>query len=201
MFVAKITLMQKTLLSLIILFSTFSGFAQINKGQFLVGGSGSFYNKKISGIETTNFTLSPNVGYFFLDKLAVGLNANLGYTQSKYSINQKTDTKAYGVSPFVRYYVLPASNKVNFFAQASYGWGKGITSYTTNDYKFKLNTTSFAFAGGPVFFITPNVAVELSIGYGQNDSKYKNGNNENKLKDKNFQAGVGFQIHLGKGKK
>lgn len=193
--------MLKTLVSLAIFFSAFSGFAQINKGQFMVGGTGSFYNKKISRIETTNFTLSPNGGYFFLDKLAVGLNANLGYTQTKYSINQKNDSKVYGVSPFIRYYVLPASNKINLFTQASYGWGKGVTSYSGSDNKYKVNTTSFSFTAGPVFFITNNVAVELSLGYGQNNFRSNYGTAANKSKEKNFQIGIGFQIHLGKGKK
>lgn len=201
MFVAKIKLMQKTLLSLIVLFSTFSGFAQINKGQFLVGGTGSFYSKDQNSTKSTNFTLSPNVGYFFLDKLAGGISTNLGYTHTKFSIDQKISTKNYTISPFVRYYVLPASNKVNFLAQASYGWGKGTTSYSSNDAKFKVNSDFFSFAAGPVFFITPNVAAELTAGYGQTHYKSESSSMENKSKNKNFQLGIGFQIHLGNKKK
>lgn len=191
--------MQKILLMLIVFLSASTGFAQINKGQFLAGGSGSFSNKDVDGIKSNNFTLTPNAGYFFMNKLAGGISLSFGNTRTKMS-DERITLNGYGVSPFVRYYVLPTANKVNLFAQASYGWGKSVSSSTYNNSKYKTNFNSFSFSAGPTFFVNRNVAIELTAGYNQTHSKSKYDGSTFNSKNKNFQVGVGFQIHLGGGK-
>ncbi|MBX2921954.1 MAG: porin family protein [Chitinophagaceae bacterium] len=193
--------MQKMLLILIAFFSASSAFSQINKGQFLVGGSGSFSGRDENSVKSTKLTVSPNAGYFFMDKLAGGLNLVFDHGRTKLSIDQKTSGTSYGISPFVRYYVLPASNKINLFAQASYGWGRGTMSSNYSEGKYKVNTNYFSFSAGPAFFINRNVAIELTAGYTQTDLKSKYDGSTSTSKNKNFQAGVGFQIHLGKERK
>lgn len=191
--------MKKALFILISFFIGATSFAQINKGQYLVGGNAAFSGYDDNGHKSSQLTIAPNAGYFFINKLAGGLKLNLGYGSFKIS-GEKATTSSYGVSPFVRYYILPAANKVNLFAQASYGWNKSRNKYP--DYTSRSTFNSYSFAAGPAFFVTPNISVELTAGY--TNSQYKNKNYDNttsKSKEKLFQVGVGFQIHLGNGKK
>lgn len=166
-----------------------------------MGGSGAFSSKERNGIESSRIELSPNVGYFFLDKLAGGLDFTITNGKTKFGAGDKTTQNTYGISPFVRYYVLPASNKVNFFAETSYGWGryKSKTSYLEST--LTNNVSSFSISAGPAIFITPNVAIELTAGYGQSTYKIRYNNSTDKSTDKQFQVGIGFQIHLGNKKK
>ncbi|MGN6435467.1 MAG: outer membrane beta-barrel protein [Agriterribacter sp.] len=192
--------MKRTLLILFIFFSASSAFSQINKGQFLVGGSGAFSSETKNGVEAKRFTLSPNVGYFFFDKLAGGLDLNFYNSKVKFGTDQNRST-SYGISPFVRYYILPAPNKINLVAEAGYGFFTGKSRYS-NENAFTTTGHGYSFSAGPVFFIRPNIALELTAGYAESTYKSKyGGNSVSNLKNKNFQVGVGFQIHLGNGKK
>ncbi|MGN6435468.1 MAG: outer membrane beta-barrel protein [Agriterribacter sp.] len=176
-------------------------FAQINRGQFLVGGNGTFTSSNNAGYKSSQLTLSPGAGYFFMDKLAGGLNVNFGRNRSKQA-GVKSTSATYGISPFVRYYVLPATSKINLFGQASYTWGKS-DNISNNIYTGKSTFNGYSISAGPTIFITRNIAVELTAGLTNNyhRSKSSYNNSTNKFKEKLFQIGVGFQIHLGNGKK
>lgn len=192
--------MKKTLTIFLCLVISSLASGQIKKGQLLFGGSGAFHNTEQVHIESSSLTISPNVGYFFIDKLAGGLKLNVNFSRKEFS-GTKISSRGLNVSPFVRYYILPTSGKVNLLAEASYGWGKSrekspdITNYSTFN--------SYSFSAGPVIFITPNIAFELTAGYVSNRhrSKISYDNSISKSKEKLFQIGVGFQIHLGGNKK
>lgn len=171
--------------------------AQINKGQFLVGGNASFKYEDSYG-KSSEFNVSPGAGYFFLDKLAGGLKMDFS-GRTTYSNGEKISrSRGYGVSPFVRYYVLPATNKLNVFAQATYGWGKTSYKNPFDDISlYKTNKNSYSFTAGPVFFLSRHVALEFTAGYHHSTVK-DNLVNNGKLVTKGFQTGVGLQIHLGK---
>lgn len=163
-------------------------FAQINKGQWLVGGTLGFQSSKQGDADenkVTTLTLSPNAGYFFIDKLAGGLRVSFESEKNK---SEDDATSTLLVSPFVRYYFLDAAEKVNVFADASYGFG----STGQSD---KASLSGFAFTAGPAVFLTPNVALELGLTY--RSLKVEDVDDRNNT----FGAQVGFQIHLGGGKK
>ena len=97
---------------------------KFTKGNFMVGGNASFQTSKgedapdDSRITTVEF--NPNIGYFFIDNLAGGLRLSLS------SYKEKEDDEGFTsllAAPFVRYYFLPAAQKVNLFADASFGVG------------------------------------------------------------------------------
>lgn len=197
----------KHLLFLTILFSvTTAAFSQINKGQWLIGGNASFStdkdNSSISKDRSTTFQLSPNAGYFVSDKLAVGARINFMSDKNEVeygSYTEATNTSV-SLSPFVRYYFLPKTEKLNLFADAGYVYGrikntyKGIYSggIPGTDITSKGTTHGYHISAGPVIFLNPNTAVELTLSYNyqkQKDYDYTN---------KGFMAGVGFQIHFGK---
>jgi hypothetical protein len=71
--------MKKSVLVLSLLMSSLFSFSQINKGQWLVGGSVGFESSKTGDIDDskeTTFNFSPNAGYFFINNLAGGLRVN-----------------------------------------------------------------------------------------------------------------------------
>lgn len=186
--------MKKVFFSLALVVSGSTAFAQINKGQFLVGGNVSFTSTKQVDAEdddrATEFTFSPNAGYFFANQLAGGLRVNLETYKEK---GWDEGTSTYTVAPFVRYYILPAAQKINVFADASYGFG----SVKAGEESEGIN--QFSIMAGPAVFLTPNTALEFTVGYKSVGGEYyKIGDDVKRVNS--FGVNVGFQIHLG-GKK
>lgn len=183
--------------------------AQIKKSNWLVGGNTNFsYTKTVfpspinldQRTKVTEFNFQPNVGFFFLDKLAGGLR--LGYSNFKYesifgTSNNYSFNRTFSVGPFLRYYFLPNTKKINFLLEGSYIYGKtkGKSSSFNNNIPTQSNTFTsktgrYSVSGGPVFFLKPNVGMELLVSY----------SNRRNIDDKNnsniFLFGFGFQIHL-----
>lgn len=163
--------------------------AQTYKGQVMVGGNASFSSSKYEDADDdsryTEVQLNPNIGYFFIDNLAGGLRLQLVSAKVK---GEDEGESLFSASPFLRYYFLPATQKVNIFADASYGMGSA-----GGDEKESFN--QFAFSAGPAIFLTPNTALEFGIGYRSLGGDAFGDNRYNSIG-----LNVGFQIHLG-GKK
>ncbi len=111
--------MKKVLLAAIVLMSAQAGFSQINKGNWMVGGSAGFSSTKHGTDKYTDLSISPDAGYFFCDKFAGGLN--LDYYVDNPAVYHSSTTLT--IAPFVRYYFLPTGQQVNIFANAEYGFG------------------------------------------------------------------------------
>jgi hypothetical protein len=164
--------------------------AQINQGQILAGGNAGFNLSKRGDEKTTTIFVNPNVGYFFLNNFAGGLR--LGF-QSEKEKGAEDALVSYSVAPFLRYYFLPAAQKVNVFADASYGFDKikvGDADASGNH---------FSIMAGPAIFLSPNTALEFALYY----NSYGGDINENVAGDRrnNFGLLIGFQVHLGGFKK
>jgi len=183
--------------------------AQIKKSNWLVGGITNFsYYSTVFPSPTnidqrskeTEFIIQPNIGFFFLDNLVGGLR--LGYsnfkdesifgTSNNYSFN-----RTFTVGPFLRYYFLPNTKKINFLLEGSYIYGKSkgrSTSFNNNipiqSNNFTSKTGRYSVSGGPVVFLKPNVGMELLVSY-SNRRRI-----DDKINSNIFQFGCGFQIHL-----
>lgn len=180
--------MKKVLFAAFLLVSSNAIFAQVNKGQWLAGGNIGFESEKRGDEKATNFTISPNAGYFFIDNFAGGLRVNFNSTK----VDGADDASTYfTAAPFLRYYFLPAAQKVNVFADASYGFGSA-----GGDDKESIN--EFAIQAGPAVFLSPNTALEFTLYYKSAGGDYY----ENADGDRynRFGLNIGFQVHLG-GKK
>lgn len=183
----------KSILYTIIVISTASN-AQITKGNWMVGGSGSLgYSKTESkGSNSTGTTinynsdgiydisLEPNIGYFILDRLAVGCKFNYrnGFIEfSKIS----SEGMNFSFGPYVRYYIFKDKNLINAFIEPSY-------------YKFLSkplgNSNGYGLKSGMIVFFNSSVGFETSISYNKNSSKNTDATN--------VFIGFGFQIHLEK---
>lgn len=178
--------MKKVLFAALMTIAVQGVFAQVNKGQWLVGGNASFASHKQDDVKATEFTFSPNAGYFFIDKLAGGLRVDL----ASFKYKDADANSRFLVSPFVRYYFLDAAQKVNLFADASYGFGS-VKSEGESE-----SQNGFAISAGPAIFLTPNTALEFALQYRSMGGDYYGDDNLN-----SFGVNIGFQIHLGGGKK
>lgn len=178
---------------LILLFSVL-GQAQITKGNWMVGGSGSFKSTKTETLSDGTkpyddrliLNISPNIGYFFYDKLAAGMKLSYTY-DNLYSQNYHY----FGTGPFIRYYFLKPDKLINLLLQAQYNYygGGGKTEDGRDTGKFHNN--GYGFKTGPAIFFNSSVALELTLEY--NSTRLNS-----TLLENEFMIGIGFQIHLEK---
>jgi outer membrane protein len=170
-----------------VLFSLTSN-AQITKGNWMVGGDGSFSANKSSDDSTSNIlNLSPNIGYFILNKASIGAKFNYYVSTSKYQ-DTKTRTENTDIGPFIRYYFLKEEKRTNLFLETSYNFSLS---------KENKNTV-FATKAGLAIFLNSSVAIETSLKYSRNKYKYNDLIPESSTDG--FTIGIGFQIHLEKNK-
>jgi hypothetical protein len=162
------------------LFVAITSNAQIEIGNWMMGGSGGISNYKSKSVgysqEGTNIFISPNVGYFLIDKLNLGASVSL-------SFYNPSATKTYGLSPYVRYYFLEKEKQINLFSEVGYGFQKQIHSSAT------LQT--FDLKAGTVIFLNSSVGLEVTL-------NYKNSKNNLDYQTRLLFLGIGFQIHLEK---
>ena len=182
-----------SLLSILII-TTAKG--QLTKGNWLVGGnanfsSASFSNNVAATYSQTNLQISPAAGYFFIDKLAVGLRP--GYVYVKTTL--PGDANAYGsntfnIGPFIRYYFLQPVNRLNIFSELSYQ--HSILKIKDNP---SSNINGYSISAGPIVYFNQSVGIEFSIGY--SNTKYAGDAN---TKNSTILVGIGLQVHLEKSK-
>ena len=196
---------------------TFCSYSQLDKKTWLVGGTGSFNSYKqdetftyqYSGdyvrihSDVKEFELSPKVGLFIIDKLAVGLSSSFTSSKSKYSaitVNAYSgsyDEYQFSVGPFVRYYFLKKEKPFNILTEANYEFGnlKYLSSHSGDNEKGSIN--KFSFLAGPELFFNSAIGMEVLVGYKMYNNKKDNPNKTSAVHD-GFQVSIGFQIHLEK---
>jgi hypothetical protein len=174
----------------VLLFSLITS-AQITKNNWLAGGSGSLFayaesvDKQGNVLaKSTTASLNPDIGYFFADKFAAGIQLDLNYQH----IENTPDNYGVGGGPFVRYYFLKQDKLINIFAEGSFryyvnlGKGRDPGEYGKGYY----------FKAGPAIFFNNSVALEVTLNY-LNEYLSTSKNNY-----RIFSVGIGFQIHLEK---
>jgi hypothetical protein len=187
----------KTLFFFLVISISLTLNAQITKDNWLVGGNFRFYNEKS---ESTNnhfsttqkglgVNLSADLGYFLMDKFAIGLVPTFGYGNPEGSGNSGY---GFGIGPFVRYYFLNPDKRINIFSHLEYQFNNG---YRQGDRT--TETQNFNIKAGPTIFFNNSVAMEITLEYvyGKVTSFSGNGS-ESRMNG--FNIGIGFQIHLEK---
>jgi len=196
-------------LILITAFSTAN--CQLNKGNWLVGGSATFSlsngeSISRSGSQKTDYTdiaVSPNIGYFLIDKFAFGLKPGFSYKWRNYGnvINEGNIVAGGGYSkdgfidlgPFIRYYFLPIDQRVNLVTELNYQHGWSIT------HPGKAKKYNYSFYCGPIVYFNSSVGLEFLVGYYATKTTTYDitaTNIDNISKMNGFQINIGFQISL-----
>mgnify|MGYP003635714751 CR=1 FL=1 len=192
--------MKKVLMMSVLLISAVA-FGQTEKGSKYIGGGVGF---STSGGETDNgnttvdaptfstYNVSPSVGYFVADDLAVGLMLNVSGTKWKDDANDsKNTTSTFGVSLFAKKYKSIVEN-FYVFGQANVGFGAGSSKNENNGTSVDGPKTSSFFVGvapGVEYFFSPKVSMSCSVGalsFVSSTEKEDFGGNEVKDKDSTF---------------
>lgn len=130
-------------------------------GNFVVGASlglSSAHSKIIQEVGTgesegegpssSQFSISPKLGYFVIDQLALGIG--LDYTRSEVeepSHNRTTDSDLL-FGPFVRYY-LPLTDDMAVFLESNFGFGNASDHLEIDGEPQDISTNIFAVGVGP----------------------------------------------------
>jgi len=177
--------MKKFLLFILLVTTTFITNAQINKNNWMVGGSFAFSSSEVMDITTKTTLFSPNLGYFFLDKFAGGVKGNL--SALKMEGEDVMSSSMFG--PYVRYYLFKNDSDLNMHFDGSYMFGATKAGGET------FNQDGYELAITPMVFLNKHTALELRVSYGSVNTE------DESERTNTFGLGVGFQIHLGGGSK
>ncbi len=196
--------MKKIVLFIICVFSCILvSNAQLKKRTWLVGGSGSFYSytqelkSQITNDEAkyTEINLNASLGYFAIDKLALGAKSSFSYLKGRDGAFYSPTRFLLG--PNVRYYFLNADKPFNIVANIDYQTGIYKNPTEDTDYKGKIYSYS-AMAGMEAFF-NSSVGLELLFGYRRFYEGFENTPGGGYSDDrKGLFINIGFQLHLAK---
>lgn len=156
----------------------------VNSGAWMVGGNVGFNSVKTDGADASEtwFNLTPNLGYYILNDLAVGVRLNF----QSYSFDGASESQ-FGIGPWARYYFVNS-----LYAQAGIDFGS-----TGMDFFSLLadeGSTTLNFGIGYSWFLNNSVAIEPSIQY----SIYS-GDADSFLSDyTRFGFNIGIQAFIGR---
>jgi len=171
--------MKNRLLSMAIIVTVMSSMAkaQLQKGNWMVGGNIIASNFGLNTDEGYNFTLQPKGAYFIADNFALGGQLSFGFNGAK----EAKTTYIYNVGPLARYFFNDEKEHLlkhgRFFLEVNFGIG-GITQ------------TQEGFGPGYAYFISPNIALEALVKY-NGDFGFGNRGTSSTIG-----FNVGFQIYL-----
>jgi len=196
-----------------------SGYGQTEKGTFLLGGSLEFsrtdntttfdlLGSKSSGTaKTTSLQVSPNISYFVVNRLAVGIVTPFTYTRMKMD-GTNLPGHTYAVGPIARYYFLLGSHWAIFpEASYTYGWTKDsspLRDVNNNMYvqKYNGNTHELQLGAGGVYFLTKSIGIEGKVYYDSRHTEYDTvkpaAPEHHSTDNKSFNLSVGLQVYFAK---
>lgn len=180
-------------------------YAQFNKGRILAGGSVAFSaltgktkdnNSTSTNSHTTSFNISPDVGYFIIDNVAVGgmLNLSTWSRKGDGDDDSKQSQTEFTLTPFGRYYL-----DQGIFFQGQVGFGSRTDKYKLDNSNTTVSTKygvlNWAIGAGYAYFLNDNVAVEPIVGF--TSSSYKNKDADVKSIESGIFLRIALQVYLG----
>jgi outer membrane protein len=188
--------------------------AQMTKGDWVISGdTGVGFNnvtttvkvgdQSVDGPKVNTFSVSPSVGYFVIDRLAVGIELGYINATTKYE-GLKSKTSSFSVMPTATYYFTNTSKLVPFLG-AGIGYASVKNSGETNFMGMIASneTTTDGLAwkvkGGVTYMATQSLGLNLGVSYDQFSNKETIMNTDVKTNVKTFGVNVGFSYFI-KGK-
>lgn len=172
----------KRILVFVFLICSSYGFAQTEQDATLVGGALNLQTTK----NNSNFSLTPNIGFFPADNFAVGASVNLNFSKQGELRNNQI-----GIGPYLRYYFGKTQTKPFAVVEGSYLNNTFETRNPVTDVKEKTtsNGVGFLFGLGFAAFVNDVVAVEGLTGYNYSAFKGTTGSG-------GFTMRFGFQLYF-----
>ncbi len=194
--------MKKLLLFVTIAFLSYTVNAQTEKGKWIISGSTSisyattnltleFEGEEISDdTKGSIFSLTPSVGYFVINNLAVGLDLSFASTNND---NGTTDVTTSSFSSILGgTYYFEAGDKFKPFV----GLGAGlITTSSGDDDALKSNGLALRGRGGLAYFVNQSLSIDFSVLYLNTNQKNKE-NSDLVSKNSSIAVGLGFSLFL-----
>lgn len=163
--------------------------AQTEKGSWVVGGSTTVgFNNATSNIKTngnssdgpkvSTFTVTPSVGFFVINKLAIGID--LGFTsltskQDEFDLgvtySSKSTVSTFSVLPTATYY-FKSDSKLLPYVGAGLGFASSktkseISGGYSDSIEFKNNGFAWKGKAGLIYLITPSIGLDLGVSFNQ----------------------------------
>ncbi|HLO79517.1 MAG TPA: hypothetical protein VK166_01080 [Chitinophagaceae bacterium] len=181
------------------LFISIESKAQLDKGTWLFGGSGSFSSTKNTlsrgniyfEADDVDILISSNAGYFIADKFSAGLKPS--YTKHKAKIitqgGVSFNSDIFEIGPFARYYFINKKKRFNLLTEAAYQFGCSNLSFGNG------HNGTLSLMAGPVLYFNSSIGLEFLLGY-YNRNETIEGISESE--QKGIRMTIGFQFHLGR---
>ena len=204
------------LLTLLSLLTAGSLLSQVlNKGNFVIGSTVGFstassnVNQTMNGVEqdvdgpsSLQISVAPNVGYFLIDNLTLGIGMDYTFSRLEENNQDRTDDSDFLFGPFVRYY-YPVEEGMAFFFLLDFGFGNSSDEQLINDSKQKVSSNIFAVGFGPGFTIysSKNIGIESILKYNFARSEFDTESGGIKTSTVNrtnqFDVSLGVQFYFG----
>jgi hypothetical protein len=180
--------------------------AQLDKGTWMVGGSGSFYSyneaytlpllpaSNYNG-KATNIDVSASVGYFIADKFVGGLRSSFSSYKEDNGAGGSTNSYRLAIGPFARYYFLKDDKQFNLLTDIGYQFGLYQMLGALHE---KGKNNIFSAMGGTEIFFNGTAGMEILLGYAQQILSIENSPNGFNYKKSGLQVSIGFTLHLEK---
>ncbi|KFF74421.1 membrane protein [Chryseobacterium sp. P1-3] len=185
--------------------------AQMTKGDWVISGNTGFGFNSVTttvkvggqsadGPKVSTISLTPSVGYFVIDKLAVGIDLGLTSATTKYQ-GVKATTTSFSVMPTATYYFANESKFVPFLgAGIGYASVKNKGNVTLGGVSSSDESTTDGLAwkvkGGVTYMATQSLGINLGVSYDQFSNKQTYYGMDVKTNVKTFGVNVGFSYFI-----
>ncbi|WBX74970.1 outer membrane beta-barrel protein [Tenacibaculum ovolyticum] len=155
--------MKKLLLAITIVAAGFTVNAQeevkggFSKKDIYISGTVGYSNVSTGDVDASGYTLSPSVGYFVSDKIALELGLVIGSSD-----NTTTKTNSFGASLGANYFFTP-SKDFSFILGAGLGYSSTGSELLGVDQP-DVNTFTIAVAPGINYFVSKSLALRATVG-------------------------------------
>jgi len=194
--------------------------AQMEEGSIYGAAHFTMHTEDMNFSNEAEWSISPQIGYYIIDKWAAGLIGNIGFQHFE-SYSQNTETghskegQWGGFGPITRIHI--GSEKASLIGEFSfqYGWfeQKSETTDTENDDSYYLQKGTYqqlTFGAGLAYYFTPRIGAEFIADFNWYNVQRKSGNvysddevenyNQQTLNFGNIQWKLGLVAFFGPGK-
>jgi hypothetical protein len=199
-----------TLITFTILFFSNTCYGQLEKGNFLIGGTMSIQSAKYKStgyapyeLKSRGFDVTPDVAYFITKNLAAGLAVSYGYSVSRQDSKRKSVSNGISAGPTLRYYF----NFKNWAIFPQFNYSLGRQSYDGLSFdpltselvakKIHADLRNLSAGAGATYFISRNIGIEAIVSYQNSKTTFNYMEYGNHTTDA-IKLNIGLQIYLNK---